>query len=256
MSLLSVILKPLHPQCITLCSISCNILTQNSAFLHIFPATFNTANWECMMWNGRWVGHAVSHAHPQLMSLSQTCIVWSVDTSTLEKPSSGQKCCVITLKTTVWIIITVKTSNLTGNLLAMKGVLLASVSCEEYSTYTVSVKTASWNVNTEIRMIKLSLCILWRYRESRGITPLILNLGHRWGWVVSFMLQSLDVWYPMNRRLGGPHSWSRHFGEKSLASPGIQTLIIHCWTHSLVTILTELSWTLPHWDEMWIKTFF
>jgi hypothetical protein len=49
------------------------------------------------------------------------------------------------------------------------------------------------------------------YWRSGGISPLILNLGTRCWWVVSFTPQPLYPqgkrrWYPLDRRLGGPQS--------------------------------------------------
>jgi hypothetical protein len=38
---------------------------------------------------------------------------------------------------------------------------------------------------------------------NRGMTPLILNLGLKWGLVVSFMSQLLYVGYPLSRMLCG-----------------------------------------------------
>jgi len=44
--------------------------------------------------------------------------------------------------------------------------------------------------------------------------PLILNLGIGWRWVVSFTPRPLCSrkrnQIPINRRPGGPHSWSGH----------------------------------------------
>ena len=50
---------------------------------------------------------------------------------------------------------------------------------------------------------------------------LILNLRTRHRWVVNFMHwlfhpQGKMLWYPPNRRLGGPHSWTGHFEDKNL----------------------------------------
>jgi hypothetical protein len=49
------------------------------------------------------------------------------------------------------------------------------------------------------------------YWGSGGIIPRILGLGIRWRWVVSFTYwprytQGKSPWYPLYRRLGGPHS--------------------------------------------------
>jgi hypothetical protein len=58
------------------------------------------------------------------------------------------------------------------------------------------------------------------YWGSGGIAPSILDIGTRWRWMVSFMSRSLypqgkSLWYPLDRRLGGPQSRSRRGG--------------HCW---------------------------
>jgi hypothetical protein len=83
-------------------------------------------------------------------------------------------------------------------------------------------------------------------RESRGAAPLIFNLGIRWRHVVSLTLLLLYSWgknpqYPLNRKLGGPQTWSGHFGEEKSLLPllGIEPWIVQA--HSLVIILTTLS---------------
>jgi hypothetical protein len=53
---------------------------------------------------------------------------------------------------------------------------------------------------------------------SGGISPRILDLSTRQKQVVSFTPwplypQRKSPWYPLDRRLGGPHSWSGHGGE-------------------------------------------
>jgi hypothetical protein len=52
------------------------------------------------------------------------------------------------------------------------------------------------------------------FGESRGVAPLILNLGTRWRWMVSFTPQPLyhqrkRTQYPMARRLDEPHGPAR-----------------------------------------------
>jgi hypothetical protein len=61
------------------------------------------------------------------------------------------------------------------------------------------------------------------YWGSGGIAPFILDLGTRWRWVVSFTFRSLyhqgkGPWYPLDRRLGGPQSWSGRGGEEENTS--------------------------------------
>jgi len=70
-----------------------------------------------------------------------------------------------------------------------------------------------------------------KYCGSRGIAPCILNLGIRWGWVVSFTPRPLypqgnSPWYTLDRSLGRPQSRSWRGGEEkqipSLPLPGIE----------------------------------
>ena len=70
-------------------------------------------------------------------------------------------------------------------------------------------------------------------RESRGIAPLVLNLGRiRWR-VVCFTSRPLypkeRTLIPLNRRLGGPHSPSGRFVEQKnlLSLPGFEPRTIH-----------------------------
>jgi hypothetical protein len=83
------------------------------------------------------------------------------------------------------------------------------------------------------------------YWGSGGIAPLIIDLGTRWRWVVSFTPRPLypqgeNPWYPLDRRLGGPQSRSGHSG-------GGEKNPCHCWESNScrparrrVTELTEL----------------
>ena len=54
-------------------------------------------------------------------------------------------------------------------------------------------------------------------RGSRGLAPLILNLGTGVRQVVKITLQPLHLWYniqcALKRRLGGPQSTSERYGE-------------------------------------------
>jgi hypothetical protein len=85
------------------------------------------------------------------------------------------------------------------------------------------------------------------YWGSEGIAPRTLNLGIRLRWVVNFTSQPLypqrkSRWYTLDRRLGGPQSWSGRGDEKNYQPlPGLETPIIQpeiqCYT-------TELSWIL------------
>ena len=44
------------------------------------------------------------------------------------------------------------------------------------------------------------------YRGSEGTAPLILNLGTKCGWAISFIFQPLDLRYLLNRNGSGPQS--------------------------------------------------
>jgi hypothetical protein len=85
------------------------------------------------------------------------------------------------------------------------------------------------------KKVKLSLCFFnWAPRNygvlgSGGIAPLILDLGTRWRWVVSFTPlplypQGKSRRYPLDRRLGGTQSRSGRCDkeEKFLLLPGIE----------------------------------
>ena len=52
-------------------------------------------------------------------------------------------------KDIIQVSTAVETSNLTGNLLAMKGIFLVPVSYKEYGIYTLSVKTVLQHVDTQ-----------------------------------------------------------------------------------------------------------
>jgi hypothetical protein len=77
--------------------------------------------------------------------------------------------------------------------------------------------------------VKLSLCVTKHhatkmYWGSGGIAPRILDLGTRWRWMVGFTLRPLytqgkSLWYPLDRRLGGPQSCSGHGSEEKNSHP-------------------------------------
>jgi hypothetical protein len=57
----------------------------------------------------------------------------------------------------------------------------------------------------------------WGRMEEWKYSSTILDLDTRWRWGDSFAPQPLYPWgespqYPLNRRLGGPQSWSRCYG--------------------------------------------
>jgi hypothetical protein len=64
------------------------------------------------------------------------------------------------------------------------------------------------------------------YKGRRGISPLILNLGTLWRWVVNFMPHAAALpQYPLYRRMVGPQTdWTFWGRGKYLASAGIRTL--------------------------------
>jgi hypothetical protein len=71
------------------------------------------------------------------------------------------------------------------------------------------------------------------YWGSEGIAPLILDLGTRWRWVVSFTTRLLypqgnSPRYPLDRRLGRPQSRSGRGGEQKNSQPltGLEPPII------------------------------
>jgi hypothetical protein len=53
--------------------------------------------------------------------------------------------------------------------------------------------------------------------------------------------QGKNLWYPLERRLGGPQSWSGHGSEEknSQPLPGLEPLIIQLIAQHYIT---ELSW--------------
>jgi hypothetical protein len=79
------------------------------------------------------------------------------------------------------------------------------------------------------------------YWGSGGIVPLILRLGTRWRWIVSFTPRPLypqgrSSWCPFDRRLGGPQRRSGRGSEKKNSQP-LPGLKPQCCK-------TELSWLL------------
>jgi hypothetical protein len=83
------------------------------------------------------------------------------------------------------------------------------------------------------KKVKLSLCCINQalrhegVRESGGIDPLfIISVPGGGGWSVSRPLYSLgkNPWYPLDRRVSGPHRRSGRCGEKNsvLLLPGME----------------------------------
>jgi len=60
-------------------------------------------------------------------------------------------------------------------------------------------------------------------REIESTAPTFLNLDTTWWWVVCFKIQPLYPLgipqFPLNRKLGGPQSWSERSGEAWVYSP-------------------------------------
>jgi hypothetical protein len=84
--------------------------------------------------------------------------------------------------------------------------------------------------------------------ESRDIAPLILDLGTRRRWVVSFTPRLLypqgnSPRYPLDRRLGGPQSRSGRGGEEknSQPLPGLEPPIIQPVAQRYTTELSRLQ---------------
>jgi hypothetical protein len=89
-------------------------------------------------------------------------------------------------------------------------------------------KNVMWqHVKNTLFKVKLSLCFNWAPRHegvlrSGGIAQSILDLG--WRWVIRFTPRPLypqgkSSWYPLDRRLGGPQSYSGHGGEEKNSQP-------------------------------------
>jgi hypothetical protein len=88
------------------------------------------------------------------------------------------------------------------------------------------------------------------YWGSGSIAPRILDLGTIWTWVFSFTPQPLypqgkNLWYPLDRRLGGPQSRSGRGGEEknSQPLPGLESPIIQSVAQRFTTELS-LAWCL------------
>jgi hypothetical protein len=91
---------------------------------------------------------------------------------------------------------------------------------------------------------------LKEYWGSGSIAPYILDLNIRWRCVISFTSwllhpQGKSPWYPLDRRLGGPQSWSGCSGEEINFHRvlGLDPLIIQhiaqCYTTKLSRLLSK-----------------
>jgi hypothetical protein len=101
--------------------------------------------------------------------------------------------------------------------------------------------------------IKLSPCLNWAPRHEGVLGEWRYSFTHSWRrfqMEVSGQLhtpplypQGKSPWYPLERRLGGPHSWPGRGGEEknSKPLPGFEPLVIQPVAQSYTT---ELSWIL------------
>jgi hypothetical protein len=104
------------------------------------------------------------------------------------------------------------------------GIRLLYVCTEFILTYTFSCHVDPVKVKVKLSLWLTKNHAMKMYWRSGGIAPHILDLGTRWGWVVSFKPQLLypqgkSPWYPLDRRLGGPQSHSGHDGEQKNSQP-------------------------------------
>ena len=69
-------------------------------------------------------------------------------------------------------------------------------------------------------------CSLYMSLRRKGISPLILNLGTRYRWVMNFMPPTFFPRYVSNKKLGGPQSRAGTLWEEKSLLPltNIQTL--------------------------------
>ena len=102
--------------------------------------------------------------------------------------------------------------------------IMMKISFSAWSTKSTIVSHAfSFHYMLQAQYVK-DKAAMKAYKESGAIAAIILNLGIRWGWVVSSMrwplyLWGKNPWYLLNRRLGAPQSWSGCFGEKKITPP-------------------------------------
>jgi hypothetical protein len=92
------------------------------------------------------------------------------------------------------------------------------VNCMRYCNVSL-VKASQLRLPTTVVKIQVKQSRYTPWRRLGGeevFLLLILDLGSRWGWVVSvtprprFYPRGKDPRYPLYRRLGGPQSWSGH----------------------------------------------
>jgi hypothetical protein len=112
----------------------------------------------------------------------------------------------------------------------------------------------AWKTGESILSVMLSaLNDTWRKSKVPVLDPYFLDLGSRWRWVVSFMSLSLKPRgkaprYPLDRRLGGPHTRSGRHGEVKILEPTdrparSQSLYRQCYPG---------SWHLIHYSNHFV----
>jgi hypothetical protein len=120
--------------------------------------------------------------------------------------------------------------------------------------------------------VTLSLCFNWTpchedVLENGGIAPRLLDLGTRWRWVVSFTPpphypQEKSPWYPLERRVRGPHSLSGRGGEEKNTqllprldrSPALYHWAILAPILTSVASIFYVMWLVSLWDRPFSQT--
>jgi hypothetical protein len=107
-----------------------------------------------------------------------------------------------------------------------------------------------------LEKVKLSLCFWLSTTPWRRIGRVevwlhsFFHLGTRWRWVITFTPRTLCPqgkcpWYPLKRRLGGPHSRSGRGGEEknSQPLPALEPPTIQPVARRYTAELSRLMWT-------------
>jgi len=81
-----------------------------------------------------------------------------------------------------------------------------------------------------LELVRLSLSMPWMYTGAEEVwLHSFFNFSTRCRWVVicpGHFIPKKEPWYPMNRRLVGPRSWSGHSGEENTL-PGYEPWNVH-----------------------------
>jgi hypothetical protein len=106
-----------------------------------------------------------------------------------------------------------------------------------------------WNVKVNGKFVSVLIHHAMKtYGNVKIRLHTVFNLGIKQWWVVSFMLWLLYTWYPLERMLGEPQSWSACNAEekKSLSVPGIEPLVIQPAASQFINflILSHCSWNM------------